>query len=320
MQLRYLLFALFLPACTLQPTAIGDPAGTTTSGEQARLELQIGSATDALPRALSRVLDQDPLPEFMLFGEVHDHPLHHRLRYEWLSRIAASRRFAIAMEQFDEPRQSDLDAARARGDSPQELARAAGFRFDAWDWAYYEPFVRLALERGLPLFAANLSGEQARAIARGTAPGAAPPADWSKADQLAMQDEIDQGHCAMLPAAALAPMARAQLARDATMAAVMTRAHRESGLPVLLIAGNGHVRRDLGVPRHLPALVPGARIISIGLLERQVPAQPETVQNALAGRYHIRVLTPAHPRPDPCEMLKRFPRGAASGTTPAVRN
>jgi uncharacterized iron-regulated protein len=35
----------------------------------------------------------------------------------------------------------------------------------------------------------------------------------------------------------------------------------------VLIAGNGHVRKDRGVPWYLARLRPGARSVSIGLLE-----------------------------------------------------
>ena len=48
-------------------------------------------------------------------------------------------------------------------------------------------------------------------------------------------------------------MARAQFARDAVMARALA-AHAERG--VVLLAGNGHVRRDIGVPRWLASPAP----------------------------------------------------------------
>ncbi len=58
-------------------------------------------------------------------------------------------------------------------------------------------------------------------------------------------------------------MAQAQFARDAVMADVLRR-HSQRG--AVLLAGNGHVRRDLGVPRWLGA--EPARVFTLGLVEQ----------------------------------------------------
>jgi uncharacterized iron-regulated protein len=323
--LAFLIGALLAQGCTLQPAASRPDrfAGEPPTPAVALVVVGLGSASDPMPAMLRRLGREDPMPDFLLLGEVHDHPLHHRLRQEWLARIAGVQPVAIAMEQFDEERQADLVAARSRGVSARDLAQATGFRFNGWDWAFYEPFVRLALDQGHPLFAANLSAERARAFARSPATGQAVLAEWSDVDQAIMQGEIDRGHCGMLPAAALGPMVRAQMARDATMATVMLRAHRETGLPVVLLAGNGHVRRDLGVPRHLLAQMPDARILSVGFLERGQIEPVERDEAPLHGstaRYDLAVLTPVHQRPDPCEAFRQTDRKATPdhGSNPAA--
>ena len=66
------------------------------------------------------------------------------------------------------------------------------------------------------------------------------------------REAIRTGHCDLLPETQLGPMTRIQLARDRTLAQVAT-AQLAAGRTVLLIAGNGHVRSDLGVPLHLAA-------------------------------------------------------------------
>ena len=66
----------------------------------------------------------------------------------------------------------------------------------------------------------------------------------------------------------------------------------------MLIAGNGHVRRDVAVPLYLRAAgVPAADVISIGYLEVG-SGQPE-------GVYDEVVRTPAAQREDPCASLKK---------------
>ncbi|KAB7536511.1 ChaN family lipoprotein, partial [Verminephrobacter sp. Larva24] len=58
-------------------------------------------------------------------------------------------------------------------------------------------------------------------------------------------DALRQGHCGLLPEAQLVPMARMQIARDASLARTVQQA-LHPGQSVLLLAGNGHVLRRLG--------------------------------------------------------------------------
>ena len=61
----------------------------------------------------------------------------------------------------------------------------------------------------------------------------------------AQETEVRDSHCGALPEPLVSPMAKAQIARDVVMAETL-RAHAANG--VVLIAGNGHVRTDIGVP------------------------------------------------------------------------
>jgi len=245
-----------------------------------------------------------------LLGEIHDNADAHRLRLAMLRRaLAAGWRPAIAMEQFDLQRQADID--RARREAPRDaqhvidLAAPSG---SGWDWALYRPVIALALEYELPLLAANLSGADTGKIVRGgyadvfdagrlAALGLDQPVapDW----QAAQEREIDAGHCGLLPAAMWPAMARAQFARDAVMADLL-RQHADRG--VVLIAGDGHVRRDIGVPRRL-GIADEQRVLAIGFLEADESP-------ALADAYDAVVRVPPAPRTDPCTALKeRRPPG-----------
>jgi uncharacterized iron-regulated protein len=64
------------------------------------------------------------------------------------------------------------------------------------------------------------------------------------------QDQIREGHCQLLPESQIGPMTRIQIARDRALANTAEGAMR-AGQTVLLVAGNQHVRRDLGAPVHL---------------------------------------------------------------------
>jgi len=239
-----------------------------------------------------------------LLGEVHDNPTLHRLRTDALRRACEQGwRPAIVMEQFDTDRQADLDRARRERplDVPYLIDQASGPR-SGWTWPSYEGVLALAFEFDLALHAGNLSrGQAARVVREGydaifpasqrQALGldAPPDAVW----QQAQVREIDAGHCGALPPNMLPAMARAQFARDAVMASVLGR-HAAAG--AVLLAGNGHVRRDIGVPRWLGAIAP-ARLLSVGFVENGQPAE--------ADRYDAVVVADAARRPDPCAAFER---------------
>lgn len=240
-----------------------------------------------------------------LLGEVHDNETQHRLRTAVFARaLAAGWRPALLMEQFDIDRQADLDRARSeRARDSTHLVALAGGR--GWHWPYYEPVIALALQHGLPLVAANVPRawasrlvrddyEQVLGAERVRAWGLDRPPDppW----QAAQEHAIDAGHCGALPPRLWPGMARGQFARDAAMAHLL-RTHGAHG--AVLWAGDGHVRRDLGVPRWLER--DGAAALAVGFIERGTPPPA-------AGVYDAVVWTEAATRPDPCAALEAAPQ------------
>lgn len=242
-----------------------------------------------------------------LLGEVHDNAEQHRQRLQVLERaLAAGWRPAIAMEQFDRERQADIE--RARREQPRNAQHlidlagktsAGGTR--GWNWTYYRPYVELALEYNLPLIAANVSGADAGKIVRGGFTAVFSEAEIKALQldrnippplQAAHEQEIDAGHCHALPAAMWPGMALAQFARDAFMAKIL-RDHPTRG--IVLLAGNGHVRADLGVPQWLTG-AERARLFNVGYLEI---GDTRTLERA----FDVIVRTAAAPRADPCSGL-----------------
>ena len=273
--------------------------------------LLIGAATAALGAGCTVLrVDRATWPARLrgdtiaLLGEVHDNAALHRLRTEALRRACEDGwRPAVVMEQFDTDRQADLD--RSRRERPRDvqylIEQSAGPR-SGWTWPDYEPVIALVLEFELALYAGNLSrGQAARVVREGYGAIFSPPerrdlgldASLDAAWQRAQEREIDTGHCGALPAHLLPAMARAQFARDAVMAQVLGR-HGAAG--AVLLAGNGHVRRDIGVPRWLAATTT-ARWLSVGYLESGQPADP--------ARYDAVVVAAAPQRQDPCAAFER---------------
>jgi len=238
-----------------------------------------------------------------LLGEVHDNAAQHELRAAALRQLLANEaRPAIAFEQFDQEHQRDIERARRQRpkDADYLIAQAGGD--PAWNWNYYRPFVALALEYDLPIVAANLSRNGAMQVAlhgwsvlfdartREKLRLDALPANLRRKQE----EAIAAGHCNLLPAKMVPAQARAQMARDIIIAQSI-RPYVDRG--VVLLAGNGHVRRDIGVPFWLAADV-ARDAVSIGILERNDGSSSETT-----AAFDIYLITQPATRPDPCKGL-----------------
>ena len=247
-----------------------------------------------------------------LLGELHDNAAGHALRLQTLTRlIAAGARPALLMEQFDRELQPAIEREQQHAPGMPPGDAAVGAKLDAeldaavdalvrlgspadgtasWDWALYRPVLRLALQYRLPIVAANVSRRDARqVIAQGlAATGFDPkvPADLADAQAAA----IVASHCGQVSAAQAGRMALAQVARDQFMA---RQVERYAGRGVVLLAGNGHVRKDLGLARWL-STESRHRSWAIAYLE----PNSDAVQ-----AFDEVLLVPAQPRDDPCKAM-----------------
>ena len=234
----------------------------------------------------------------VLLGEVHDNAAQHALRvaaFEAL--LLRGARPALAMEQFDRHQQSLIDRLLAQTPAPDADALISAAGGAGWHWPHYRPFIELALKYRLPILAANVGRDDARRVMREGLAATGFNADVP-GPLLAQQAQgIEASHCGMLDAATAGRMALAQVARDQFMARVL---QENAARGVVLLAGNGHVRTDIGVPHWLqPALRAGSD--AIGMLE----------EGDSTTAFDTRVFTPAQARPDPCEKMRRGVPGPA---------
>jgi uncharacterized iron-regulated protein len=254
---------------------------------------RIDATAEALAEAMAR-------SRSVLLGEVHDNAAQHALRLAALKRLIDSgARPVLAFEQFDRERQADIDRLRRERPGDADALIALGAR--SWEWRHYRPFVQLALDHELPIVAANLSRADAMKVSMSGWSAVIDPATQERLglDRLppafvaAHEQAVARGHCDLLPASALPAMARAQIARDIVLAEAV-RPNLTRG--VVLLAGNGHVRNDIGVPVWLAG--ERGQFLSIALLESGV-AHDE------AAPFDLIVETAPADRPDPCEALHR---------------
>ena len=193
---------------------------------------------------------------------------------------------------------------------------AAGFSAKNWHWPLHEPLFAVAAASDHLLVGGNISTELLRALAR---QGEAAPPDDLKAVALAapladvareaLDEDLIEGHCGVLPKERLPGMRWVQRARDAAMWLALQQVGQGKDKPAVLLAGNGHVRTDYGVAQLVAAQQPHTRFASVGFVE--TGAKREGVP------YTHLWITAAPEREDPCagmrEMMEKKAGEAAQG-------
>lgn len=253
--------------------------------------------TPAIPnpaRTASDMLERTMPTSLLLLGEQHDAPDHQRLQRELVRQLASRGELgALVLEMAPRGRSTQglkPDATEAEVQEALNWAQANG----GWPWPVYGPVVMTAVRAGVPVLGGNLPRSEMAAAKNNAALDALLERDAF----MEQQANIRKGHCDMLPESQIVPMTRIQIARDQAMAQTAVRALRREQT-VLLVAGNEHVRRDLGVPRFLPARL-AFKVV-------QSRAQPNTLEDPVATTSHADLLWTSPPQPprDHCAEMKR---------------
>ncbi len=253
----------------------------------------------------------------VLFGEVHDNPLHHDLR----SRLGMSNFASVVMEQITTDKSEALDtfwretSKNYKDGDIDKLKTLVGWQNGGWSKYNYDPLFLAILKPGQPIFAGDAPLEIVKAVAK-SGESAVSAEDKTRlaldkplGDKLeaASLSEIEAAHCNAMPKEALGGMAFAQRYRDATLADGVLTAISKRG-STLLIAGNGHVRKDRGVAWYLGQRKPDLKTLSIQLIEVEEGKTdasayaPQNPDGKPAADYVI--FTPRAERADPCEAMK----------------
>lgn len=245
--------------------------GLPTAGSLAGRIWNVAQESYIVPSVLMQALAAG---HFVLLGEVHDSDAAHARQFEVVSAlVAAGRHPAVVFEMIDADRQSAIDRARATSPrDPDAIAAAVDFAHTGWNWLFYRPIVRVALESGAPIVAGNLPRSDARALVMrgvsGLDPATASRMALTEAIeptvQAEMRAEMRQSHCGMLPEEMLDGMVLAQRARDETMAERLLASGSDGGV---LIAGAEHARTDRAVRAALRRRDARAIVLSVGFFE-----------------------------------------------------
>jgi len=232
--------------------------------------------------------------DVMILGEVHDNADHHQMQADLLTALAPK---AVVWEMITQTQAETLDP-KVLSDADQ-LSVQLDWANSGWpDFALYAPV--FAAAQGAQQFGGQVPrsvagavmanqngvvayfGEDAAIFGLDLALG--------KAEQQTREADQMANHCNAMPAEMLPLLVEFQRLRDAALAKAVTQALQATGGPVAVITGNGHARRDRGVPVYLAKAHPGISVVTLGQSEGgQIEGDFDLVLDAI----------PVD-RPDPC--------------------
>jgi uncharacterized iron-regulated protein len=188
--------------------------------------------------------------------------------------------------------------------STLESLHAAGFNSKAWSWSIYGPLFEQLRISQRPIVGSNLDRSISKTIfscANNPIPISLKE-DYQKSllsapAMAALEQDLIEGHCGKLPSAYLKPMMLVQRLTDISMARVLVERS-----PGILLAGNGHIRNDYGVPQVLKAIAPHQSVVNVAFTEDD-GLDSKTIAN-YRDRYDYVWLTKPIERKDPCVDLQ----------------
>ncbi len=235
-------------------------------------------------------------PAVVVLGETHDNPHHHARQ----ARIVAAIDPAALVFEFLTAEQA---SRHVPGAAETDLETALGWDSATGlpDFSMYYPI--FAAAPGAEVRGARVPRNRAReAMQLGVSevfsgPAAlfgldAPLPEAEQAQRQALQAE---SHCNALPEEMLPLMVAVQRLRDAELARATLAALDTAGPPVVVITGNGHARKDRGVPAMLKRARPGLRVFALGQAEGE---------GTPPGRFDLVVSSRPVDREDPCAAFR----------------
>ncbi|MEM1163821.1 MAG: ChaN family lipoprotein [Pseudomonadota bacterium] len=237
-------------------------------------------------------LDSLPVAEIVLLGEVHDNPIHHLNQARALE---ALRPAAVVFEMLTQEQAEFVNGTPARGAA---LGAALGWEDSGWpDFAMYQPVfeatgsariygMAVSREESQSVFGRSAAEVFGSGAGRFGLEGPLPD------DELAAREAYQMAaHCDALPEHMLPGMVAAQRLRDAVFSRTALQALEETGGPVAVITGSGHVRKDWGMPAALGVAAPDVSVLAVGQVEMPAKDVPP---------FDLWLVTEPAEREDPC--------------------
>lgn len=252
---------------------------------------KIYRAEDIEPTALPALLKKMESSDVIYLGETHDNSRHHHIEQQVIFQLVRQGlRPALGFEFFSREQTSHLlryrNSGKKKGSDERHASEAAAEKLLrtqlGWEsnrelhWQRFLPILKKARELQLPIFGADLSGGlkvnlvrygydglngvEKLMVTRTTFddPG---HRDW-------MTERLRALHCGWGDSASIDRLYETWLARNEAMAeAIVAMVRENSGQPVVVIMGGGHLEHNLGVYERVQNLMPNARQLNIRMLQ-----------------------------------------------------
>jgi uncharacterized iron-regulated protein len=207
--------------------------------------------------------------DVVILGEVHDNPAHHETQRSVLELLQPR---AVVWEMLTPVEAGSISAALLR--SPERLEKVLKWAESGWPaFSMYYPI--LAVASDARIYGGEVPRQAAMAVMKG-GEAVAFGADAARyglnialpEEEAARRESLQfQAHCDAVPMDRMAAMVGIQRLRDATLAREVVRAIEDTGGPVAVITGNGHARKDWGIPAYLQRVRPDLQVFSLGQSE-----------------------------------------------------
>ncbi|MVO17213.1 ChaN family lipoprotein [Parasedimentitalea huanghaiensis] len=230
--------------------------------------------------------------EVVILGEVHDNAAHHQIQADILNALAPK---AVVWEMI-----TQTQAAALSGIDLKDATRvSAQLDWENSGWPEFELYAPVfAAATGAQQFGGLVLRSQAGAVMeRGAASYFGDKAALfgldqrlPEAEQKAREADQLSNHCNALPIEMLPMMVEFQRLRDAALAKATLQALKATGGPVAVITGNGHARKDRGIPVYLTQARPDLSVVTVGQSEK----------GQVAGAFDLVLDSDPVERPDPC--------------------
>ncbi|RMG44826.1 MAG: hypothetical protein D6719_01080 [Candidatus Dadabacteria bacterium] len=236
----------------------------------------------------------------LLLGEKHDNPDHHRLRSELLRKLCKERPIGtVLFEQLAPGEGEKLGKIR----DPDRIASILDWKKRGWpDFKFYKPLFEAAVGCRAKIDGAKTRRVDAKQQKQLQSSYLSKVREDTNLRNLRLK-ELKESHCNMVPEKILPKILKRQKLWDAEMADALIKKSRSGG-QVILLAGNGHIRKDYGVPRYLEAAGIKNSFLSLAFLEvrpelKSPPAYSLTLY-AQKLPYDYVWFTPVYDPVDPC--------------------
>ncbi len=245
--------------------------------------------------------------DYVLLGEKHDNERHHAIQAELSASVISngSKPAALVFEMLEPAHQKVLDQAASL--SLAELGEKVEWEKRGWpSWASYQPIFESAQKVGSPLFAGNPNRATIMDVGRGGELSESDlvdlrwEQDYDDNQRESLLTELVDSHCGMMGRESMGPLVTLQRLKDAYMGRAIRKAGNER--PVVLIAGNGHVRKDRGVPFFLDS---DKRTVSVAIIEVVRDQLEAASYSAFDPKLYDYVwFTPRVDEIDPCDKFR----------------